>query len=192
MFNDEYGLTQAVLEGRTTQTRRIINGVDNLLFYDFGIEDNGKQYASFMDSEVAYTKDIYFPCQVGEVVAIAQSYQDCGYDGNDFLTVGDGNSRVKYYAGWTNKMFVRAKAMKHHIKITNVRVERLQDISDEDCLAEGITYDCGVFKYTEDNVLTKTFMTAKEAYASLIDKVGEKGTWESNPYVFVYEFELID
>ena len=89
-------------------------------------------------------------------------------------------------------MFTKAELMPHHIQITNVRVERLQDISDEDCLAEGITNDCGVFKYTVDNALTKTFMTAKEAYASLIDKVGKKGTWESNPWVFVYYFELVD
>lgn len=32
----------------------------------------------------------------------------------------------------------------------------------------------------------------KFAYAALIDKVSGKGTWESNPYVFVYDFELID
>lgn len=66
MFNDKYCLTQAVLEGRKTQTRRVINGVDKLLFYDFGIDDNGKQYASFMDSEVAFTQDIYFLTKSGK------------------------------------------------------------------------------------------------------------------------------
>lgn len=201
MFNDRFGLTQAVLEGRKTQTRRIINGVDNLLFYGFGIDDNGKQYASYMDSEVVYTKDIYFPYKVGEVVAIAQSYKDCGYDGNDYITVGDGYSRVKYYAGWTNKMFVRAKAMKHHIRITNVRVERLQDISNEDCIAEGIYEDekdaigKWVKRFGFDDIndpYGHWHNTPKEAYADLIDKVGKKGTWESNPWVFVYEFELVD
>lgn len=181
MFSDKYGLTQAVLEGRKTQTRRIVNGVDKLLFYDFGIDDKGKQYATFENDKGTIVKDVYFPYQVGEVVAIAQAYKDC----KRFVCLRES-------AGWNNKMFVKADLMPHHIKITNVRVERLQDISDEDCLAEGITYDCGVFKYTVDNALTKTFMTAKEAYASLIDKVGKKGTWDSNQWVFVYEFELID
>lgn len=36
------------------------------------------------------------------------------------------------------------------------------------------------------------FDTPREAFAALIDKVSGKGTWESNPYVFVYEFKLID
>lgn len=41
MFNDKYGLTQAVLEGRKTQTRRIVNGVDKLLFYDLRHQRGG-------------------------------------------------------------------------------------------------------------------------------------------------------
>ena len=41
-------------------------------------------------------------------------------------------------AGYTNKMFVKSDLMPHHIKITNIRMEQLQDISEEDCLKEGI------------------------------------------------------
>ncbi len=185
MFNDRYGLTQAVLEGRKTQTRRIINGVDKLLFYDFGIDDNGKQYASFMDSEVVYTKDIYFPYQVGEVVAIALAYKDC----KRFVCLQES-------AGWSNKMFVKAELMPHHIKITNVRVEKLPYISEKDCIAEGIekgdftnTWDTFFFREGQNYI---TARTAWIAYSKLIDRVCGRGTWESNPWVFVYEFELID
>lgn len=190
MFNDKYGLTQAVLEGKKTQTRRVINDLDKVLFYDFGIDDNGKQYASFSYIEVNITLDIYFPYQVGEVVAIAQKYSDI--ENMPFDREFEIERGGKPSAGWDNKMFVEAMYMQHHIRLTNVRVERLQAISDEDCIAEGIRNECGVFKYTVDNALTKTFMTAKDAYASLIDKVGKKGTWESNPWVFVYEFQLVD
>ena len=87
--------------------------------------------------------------------------------------------------------------MPHHIKITDVRVERLQDISDEDCLREGILFhpnDSPDIYYFFDKVssLWNGFNTARKAYATLIDKVGKKGTWASNPYVFVYDFELVD
>ena len=107
-------------------------------------------------------------------------------------------SSLKYNAGWTNKMFVKADLMPHHIEITGIKVERLQDISDEDCLKEGI-----IHAYTDNNG-TKIYHTphtkrgylstdvAQQAFADLIDKVSGKGTWEENPFVWVYEFALWD
>ena len=67
--------------------------------------------------------------KVGEIVAVAQAYREVAHPNDGFL---DDRYEVKdeYAAGWTNKMFVRADLMPHHIRITNVRVERLQDISD--------------------------------------------------------------
>lgn len=95
-------------------------------------------------------------------------------------------------------MFVKADLMPHRIRITNLRVERLQEISDEDCIAEGIkkypeeqSHMWG-FSYTKCATLHFELLTTpREAYAALIDKISGKGTWASNPYVFVYEFELI-
>jgi hypothetical protein len=81
------------------------------------------------------------------------------------------------------------------IRITNVRIERLQDISDEDCLAEGvIKWDAGqtdVPFFTYPNAAKCDYDSPQDAYASLIDKVGKKGDWERNPYVWVYDFELV-
>ena len=92
-------------------------------------------------------------------------------------------------------MFVRADLMPHHIRITNIRVERLQDISEEDCLKEGIWRDDNVglegTTYWYHCLANSSFRTAKEAYAALIDKISGKDTWESNPWVFVYDFELV-
>lgn len=95
-------------------------------------------------------------------------------------------------------MFVRADLMPHHIRITNIKVERLQGISDEDCLKEGVVqkFDTdGTPRYRvpcEKHTWAYATDSARDAYHFLIDKVSGKGTWESNPYVFVYEFELID
>ena len=154
MFSDKFGLTEAVLSGRKTQTRRIC--------------PDGTPLGNWAET---VKKSRY---QVGEVVAVAQNYYDCGY----------------YHAsrkcpGWTNKMFVRADLMPHRIRITNVRVERLQDISYEDCIAEGVC------KWTKDRELFKYDMadgfemfewrdmprTLREAYAALIDRISGKGTW---------------
>ena len=99
--------------------------------------------------------------------------------------------------GWNNKMFVKAELMKHHIRITDVKLHRLQDISDEDILREGVWqfYDNKKIFYISKNTgnsLTVNFPSAREAFAYLIDKVSGKGTWESNPWVFAYSFELVD
>ena len=163
MFNDKYGLTQAVLEGRKTMTRRIIT-------------------------------DYYSAYRCGEVLAIAQSYAsihqelmnghyaDSKYDAYRCASVA--NTK-----GWKNKMFVRADLMPYHIQITDIKIERLQDITGDDIAKEGVWLNEKIDRYM---VGDKGFFLAKEAFEYLIDKVSKKGTWQINPYVFVYSFELIE
>lgn len=105
---------------------------------------------------------------------------------------------LKLHPGWTNKMFVKADLMPRHIEFTDCKVERLQDISDEDCLKEGIYEDSGddefppsIFYEFEGNK-DDGFDTPREAFAALIDKISGRGTWNNNLYTFAYEFELID
>ncbi len=92
-------------------------------------------------------------------------------------------------------MFVKAELMPHQIRIQKIRLQRLQDISDDDCLAEGITkWNAGqedIPFFTYKNANKNDFDTPQEAYASLINKVSVKDAWEKNPYVWVYEFELV-
>lgn len=189
MFNDKYSLTQAVLDGRKTMTRRISKEqIRNSVFWKSG-------YESIHGYEI---KPIY---KISELVAIAQCYESLGMNPEIALNDRDGigfYTKTKFAPGWKNKMFVRADLMPHHIRITNIKIERLQDISDKDCLKEGIykgqcgsadTHFMDAYYYKGD---IQPYCTPRDAFAELIDKVSGKGTWESNPYVFVYEFELID
>ena len=190
MFNDKYLLTQAVLRGDKTQTRRIVK--------------DGTPLGNFEETMK------HAPYKVGEVVAVAQSYKAIydeleDKDGNcvanewwcDAWDVAGENLDIS--AGNTNKMFVKAELMPHKIKITNVRIERLQDITDKDCLREGIAYYIpasyqnaeGGFGFQSSKGGLFLFDTAREAFSALIDKVSGKGAWEINPYVWVYDFELI-
>ena len=210
MFNDKYGLTQAVLEGRKTQTRRMLNPTmffQRLETYEgWSNEDisawkrscNRRFYEAQGDTlkqmlDYALSSSRY---KVGETIAIAQSYKDIHAE--ILREVGDWDLKKEFLQskGYTNKMFVRAEIMPHAIRITNIRVERLQDISDEDCLKEGIWRDDNVglegTTYWYHGLANSSFRTPQEAYASLIDRISGKGTWASNPYVFVYEFELIN
>lgn len=201
MFNDKYGLTKAVLEGRKTQTRRIIDideeelNLFQTIYYNqvFDFLEGKDLIEAYFDNN---PKKI--PYKKGDIVAVAQSYKDCGgfmEDGTprwDYISCIVGNKN----AGWSNKMFVKPELMPHQIRMKNVRIERLQDISDEDCLAEGIEFDAKAKSfYCGMNVLNNSKIwlgcTPREAYATLVDKVSKKGDWNKNPYVFAYEFELI-
>lgn len=218
MFNDKYGLTQAVLEGRKTQTRRIIKCPK---------EHKGEHVAGFhvrrntatgiladwpimfdeeeCDIDGAYIQPRYHR---NEIVAVAQNYKDAGVrliptEDDEFGCCAFSSDQS---TGWYNKMFVAADLMPHQIKITDVRVERLQDITEDDCLKEGIRK--AIIGYYVDGLMVrdwkkeshretesgniKLFPTPKLAYASLINKICGNGIWERNPWVEAYTFTTED
>lgn len=184
MFNDRYGLTNAVIEGRKTMTRRLIpdeffgltwDTRGNTLVYE-------NEYGDFID--VRHSK--YTRYKLGEVVAVSQCYNDVVQEFTD----------LAFVPGSTNKMFVRADLMPHQIRITGIRCERLQDISDEDCVKEGVRVGSQALEYPYYFIDTKQFLicdykSPRRAFAALIDKVSGRGTWDRNPWVVVYEFELL-
>ncbi len=193
MFNDAYVLTDATIEGCKTNTRRaefsaeeqqVLNEADDVYM-------DGDDVVAHFDS----AEDVRFATRykVGEIVAVAQSYENI----HNSLCIGDPllPAWAKDSHGWRNKMFVKADLMPHRIRITGSRAERLQDISDEDCIKEGILEDnfpfgggyyFGWFFPERDN-----FATPREAFGVLIDKVSGRGTWASNPWVVAYEYELV-
>ena len=190
MFKDKYDLTQAVLAGQKTMTRRLVSKkvINNskvyvqLIYAKDNIDDLRREYIKRTS-----------PYKIGEVIAITQSYRQLEKEIEKQGLPLDIQREKRICAGYTNKMFVRAEDMPHHIKITNIRVESLQDISDEDCLREGVY----VLEDTKDGTKAYTFIggsiysTPRKAFAALIDKVSGKGTWDSSPLVWVYEFERV-
>ena len=213
MFNDKYCLTQAVLAGEKTMTRRkftltLDKKVDGKLIRVYPSKvffDNGKWLFDYEGRIYNLPKENYPRYGVGEVVAIAQSYNDIyneleeqGDDvSNDWWIPSFEDKVLDTLAGYKNKMFVRSDLMKHHIKITDVKAERLQDISDEDIIREGVWqfYDNKNLFYVSKNIgyaPDVAFLSAREAFWYLIDNISGKGTWESNPWVVAYSFELVD
>lgn len=197
LFSDMYSLTKSVLERRKTQTRRLVPKDFFTLAWDergdtLVYENEEGDFIDIRDSKYAIFK-------VGEIVAIAQRYSEIGIEPFPFCE-----------NGWNNKMFVKPGLMPHHIKITNIKVERLQNISDEDCLKEGVIPFEHEIPTQAKQVITRYFpckylmdackrigwgrvyATPQDAYSYLIDMISSKGIWDSNPYVFVYDFELID
>lgn len=208
MFNDRYGLTEAVLNGKKTQTRRVINVPDGCEIKVLDMPDgdkvsvlvnpsNGKHGMIDGVPVFGFVKVLEPKYFIGEVVAVAMSYDDIYME-----KIAPCEEKYRWNAynkgwnhkhkGWKNKMFVSAEDMPHHIRITNIRIESLQDISEEDCLAEGIE-KIGSFYHFKDtkNDEWEHYAKPRSAFSALIDKVSGKGTLDGNPYVFVYEFETV-
>lgn len=214
MFNDKYQLTKAVLEGRKTMTRRLVKS-DNIVLIttsdgvNHHVDGTCGSYHEYMDKDGKVWL-AWSPYKVGEVVAIARPYKDI---------IARLSSRwnphshdwMREEKGWNNKMFVRANLMPHRIRITDIKMERLQDISREDCLLEGIEHDvadgAGLWWWSMDDMKLQNELmrhewhgkkgcwfwdTPQGAFAALIDKINGKGTWDSNPFAFAYTFKLED
>jgi len=217
MFNERVGMESATLDGSKTRTTR--NELDrkkkhteeewefiNLLYDDNYMKHSG---ALEFDGVNTFTiKDSYNSCdfktryKVGKTLAIKQSYDNIfdkmdseryNYDQyEDYRQLAMGMK----LAGNTNKMFVRNDLMPHHIQITDIKLERLQEISEEDCLKEGIkktmawtttpSYDYGAYPNE------KSYSSAKDSFSHLIDNVSGKGTWGLNNWNVVYYYKLID
>lgn len=194
MFNDRFGLTDLVLSGKKTQTRRIIKLQDERLGYlrGWNLDYEFAEFGRERETPLRLCPKYY----VGEMVVVAMSYKSI-YErvAKTWEYAEDYKREHENLAGWKNKMFTNTKMPFAQIKITNIRFERLQDISDEDCMKEGVLK--GEFRNTWDKYYLyygegiKTFKTPRYAFATLINKISGKGTCDSNPWVWVYDFELV-
>lgn len=221
MFSDEFLLTQAVLDGRKTQTRRLIKCRKTfkgewVAGFNIHIRPSDKKVVGLpcmydADEREFDGGEILPKYKVGEVVAVAQSYRSIADElenCNNATCAAHYEKNVQkaseyiswmYHPGFNNKLFVAADRMIHKIRITDVRVEKLQDILDESCLKEGIIKKwhapaCKNYYYVpgvEVKSVKDVHDTPQDAFAHLINKVSRKDVWSENPYVFVYDFELV-
>lgn len=197
LFNDKFLLTQEVLSGNKTMTRRSFarfepdaRMFDEICNFEGSFDDKGRWIFSLYNEDGDIIGDVIPHYNVGDIVAIAQSYKTIYSEIEDKDAAEKFKKEYENTAGWNNKMFVKADLMRHHIKITDIKIEYLQDISEEDALREGIEEFC--FDYFLPNDYSKPFLMPRDAFAFLIDKVGKKGDWNKNPLVAAYTFELVD
>ena len=201
-------MVQAILDGRKTQTRRIVkaNIVDR-----FVLDDSGNILGSYTEGmpEVYPTIDDA-PYQLGDILWVREAWMESDgkyyyrADLGDYLdkceTISGGYpADCRFYPGcdgcmrrptkikYRPSIHMPREAARIFLRVKNVRVERLQDISPKDCYAEGIIYVPIGEKWAEDG-----WAVAK--YAHLWNKINEKRGygWDTNPWVWVYEFEKIN
>lgn len=222
LFNTE--MVKAILDGRKIQTRRAIPLKNNdLIFTGFVVSSTAKNregYCAFgknKEQELEFIKPKY---KVGDILYVKETWtlgkkftikpENVWYIRNDLgnevyykADLNDNFYDPDNICKWKPSIHMPKKYARIFLKVTNVRVERLQDISDEDCIKEGIvevTKDNQVFKfciYDKKDYSSTPWQdmpkNPQEVYKKLWNSTTKDGyKWEDNPYVFVYEFERIE
>ncbi len=113
-------------------------------------------------------------------------------------------SEIQYPASWEHWVSKRRPSIhmcqwmsRITLKITGVRVERLQAITEQDARAEGVEHADGLNDYWLDYLETKGHIiqgvaSAKQSFATLWDKINDRGAWDANPWVWVVEFRRVE
>ncbi len=173
-------MVQAILEGRKTQTRRIIKSIPHdayKIWFDGGewIIQN-KYYKCWTEKlEPKYKKD--------DILWVRETFNKLLF--NIYAYKADNKKRYNSIS-WKPSIFMPKEAARIFLKVTNIRVERLHDISENDAIAEGIkSIDNVCYDYLSDKFYRKPY----ESFCTLWTKINGKESWNQNPFVWVYEFE---
>ncbi len=195
-------MVQAILDGRKSMTRRVIKDKD--ITNNFDIDVDGSVYA-YINPE---TGDSYPPTaiakyQIGDILWVRETWSridDLPYDNYVYRTnygTTEDDSFPPSMFKWKPSIHMPREAARIFLKVTNVSVERLREISRKDCFLEGITgkplFDCGEqnrFNDITDEYIPTEFIVLWNSTIKKqdIDKYG----WDANPWVWVIEFERIN
>jgi hypothetical protein len=199
LFSTE--MVQALLDGRKTMTRRVVKGAA----LDWLAPE------IFTPEFVADPANSLCPYgQVGDVLWVRESFVKATDSEGDYVYKALSTLSKKIFTKWKPSIFMPKAACRLRLKITNVRVERLQEISEDDAKAEGIFYyDSPLFnevRYADYLNLASDWREAISSFRSLWDSVNgaKKGrprngsgevvdySWSSNPWVWVVVFEKVE
>lgn len=201
LFNTE--MVRAILDGRKTVTRRICkdgndHDVPDMNFYDA----DKRTYAvhSFADKEHTDRLGIAertCPICPGDILYVREtwcelknangSHKRYVYKATDTFPFGETGYIIKF--SWDPSIHMPKAAARIFLKVTDVRVERLQEITDKEAEKEGAQPQ-NPFDYTVDK--WPNLEHFKEIWNSTIKKSDlDRYGWEANPYVFVIEFERV-
>lgn len=213
LFNTE--MVKAILDGRKTQTRRVVNKE----YLDMADIDDNNIYVPREDGGYVNILNMtWSKYKVGDVLYVRETFNtfsnitmdnEVGViykaDNKEVILPCNRDYECEYVFNdkWKPSIHMPKKYARIFLKVTNVGVERLQDISDEDCIKEGIvevTKDNQVFKfciYDKKDYSSTPWQdmpkNPQEVYKNLWNSTAKDGyKWEDNPYVFVYEFERIE
>ncbi|MBD2364490.1 hypothetical protein H6G36_25510 [Anabaena minutissima FACHB-250] len=185
-------MIRAILEGRKTQTRRIIKPQPELC--------HGCQSCEFRcDHFAAPVKQQW---QKGDILWVRETWREALSETHECYAYRADNS---YQCGkrsphncnaiWKPSIFMPKKACRLWLEVTGVRIEQLQGIGEEDAIAEGIEqlssgYWAGGQHKTKDT--PKHLPTPIEGFKDLWQSINGTDSWDLNPWCWVVEFKRVD
>ena len=198
-------MVQAILDGRKTMTRRVVKPQPT-----HGIRVCG--YSQYGWSETKENGDCHchnpgwHPYQVDDVLWVRETWRKTGTiatpyayraDEEPFVLLGEASDVMHLKYRYKPSIFMPREAARIFLRVTDVRVERLQEITEADALAEGVEgvpcdhagrYAC------EDCMNTGWIEPPSVNFMTLWDSINAKRgySWESNPWVWVYTFERVE
>lgn len=197
LFNTD--MVKAILDGRKSCTRRIVkpqqlvgllpdkckNGVPEEFLKEKKFMF--KPYCDMTDIELIMTS-YKKPYQPGDILYVRETFIQAA--AHTFWYKADGKSWMSKDLLWKPSIHMPKEAARIWLKVTNVRVERLQEITVENALAEGVDKYIRLNGEIEENAIITSFIgiwnsTIKK---SNLDFYG----WDANPWVWVIEFERCD
>ncbi len=204
IFNGE--MVRAILSGRKTQTRRVISNVspDNCIPLHKPTKTKDGIYTHVMD---APGHGLCPFGQVGDRLWVREAYQGPLFNFDQMETYledtskferpefceyrADGGKTPEYYDaddnlryGWKPSIHMPRWASRITLEITGVRVERLNDISEEDAKAEGVA--------PSQHVITPLEALYRVGFLKLWQSIYGEESWRANPWVWVIEFRRVE
>lgn len=181
-------MVQAILENRKTMTRRVVKlpnyhpslpekQINKLEIIDWVLYDGNKERIG----------TIKCPYNIGDVLWVRETFTEV--PGIKFLYKANPEHQSMK---WKPSIFMPKEACRIFLRIKSIRVERLQDISREESRSEGIELDLVSVTKFKDYINKSTTYNEKISFYSLWEMINGKKSLESNPFVFVYEFEQIE
>ena len=220
LFNTD--MVRGILDGRKTVTRRVIKGLPD---GTYDVKFNGEEWEALFGTVgkgacFDFYKELKLPCQTGDILYVRETWQECCRNtihsqivhnkycfkaSVDNPIYGCIDRECGQICNWKPSIHMPKEAARIWLKVTDVRVERLQEMSDDDCVKEGIrawTKDGKLYKYFPADkegdypncAWSECPRTPKEAMEKIWNSTIKKSDlnrygWEANPWVWVVEFE---
>ena len=165
-------MVRAILDGRKTQTRRVVKPQPETKPHN-GVDD--KWFSEYSDiKNLGFLKHTCPFGQPGDRLWVREAFTE--YPQKGLLYKADGcNKKLGVWWGWRPSIHMPRRASRIKLEVTDVRVERLQNISEEDIYAEGIDTNSHDFMELWDSI------NAKRGHG-----------WDANPFVWVVEFRRVE